>query len=525
MYARVLTASLIGLAGEKTWVEVDLEQGLPAFNVVGLVNQSIKESRDRIKSAIANCGFDFPLIRITANLTPANRKKDGSHYDLPIALALLIAQDAAETGEYDDAFADGSIACFGELSLDGKVNKVDGALSMLIELKNSGVSAVIIPKGNLSEAMLVKGMMLYPVETLTEVLEFAAGLKNIASVEADGNTNEYHENSFPDFADIKGQEFAKRAAEVAAAGMHGMLMVGPPGVGKSMIGKRIPGIMPALSFQERLDVTQIYSVAGLISEKNPLLCDRPFRAPHHTISAAALIGGGGNPKPGEISLAHNGVLFLDEFPEFSTHTIDMLRQPLEDGFVSITRVNGKVEYPSRFMLVVAMNPCRCGYYGDSIKPCSCTESDRQKYLGRISGPLLDRIDINICMERIVYKELVEDYDFGNDKTNNKPRVIDSSALRKGVEAAFAMQEARYKGEPINYNSQLTPQLIKKYCALDEESRGLMETAFTKWNLSARQYHRILKVARTIADIDQSEQIKSDHILEALSYRMPEKYFK
>lgn len=515
MYARVLTASLLGLSCEKTWAEVDCETGIPSFSVVGLANQSIKEARERIKSAILNSGYSFPTSKITVNLTPANIKKDGSHFDLPIALALLIAADVAKVKEYDGSIANGKIAVIGELSLDGKVRAVDGALSMIIGLQKEGVTRMIIPKANFSEARLVKGMLIYPVETLSELVDHVIGKSPINVIEADGLDETRVTSNLLDFGDIKGQEMVKRAAQVAAAGMHGLLMIGPPGVGKSMVGKRIPGIMPSLTYKEKLEVTQIYSISGLLSEKCPMISQRPFRSPHHSISSISLVGGGTTPMPGEISLAHNGVLFLDEFPEFKAQTLDMLRQPLEDGEVSIVRINGKVRYPARFMLVAAMNPCRCGYFGDPVHPCTCTQTDRDRYLGKISGPLLDRIDIHVSMERLLYDEI---------SSKNSVHSTDTKALREKVLVANKIQMERYAGIDISYNSQLTPRLIEKYCVLGNDCKSLLEAAFSRWNMSARQYHRILKVSRTIADLDEKESIDETHILEALNYRMPEKYF-
>ena len=517
MYSRVLTASLYGLSGEKTWVETDCDNGLPCFSVVGLATQSVKESRERIRAAIINCGYEFPVKKITVNLTPADRKKDGTHFDLPMALSLLMSADIAKVKEYDDAILSGQIACFGELTLDGKVRPVSGALPMIIGLQRSGVERIIIPKDNLKEAMLVKGMLFYPVESLEQVIDFVTGFEFLDAVEASGYTASENEGaSVPDFGDIRGQETAKRAAQIAAAGMHGMLMIGPPGVGKTMIGKRIPGIMPPLTYQEQLDVTQIYSVAGGLGEKNPMITVRPFRSPHHSVTPTSLIGGGVYPRPGEISLAHTGVLFLDELPEFSAQTLEMLRQPLEDGQVVITRLYGNVIYPSSFMLVAAMNPCRCGYYGDPVKICTCTEGDRARYMGKVSGPLLDRIDLHVSLERIVYTDIT---------TESTSPATDTASLRKGVLAAAEIQRERYANLDINYNSQLNPKLIKKYCRINKAGDDLLEAAFSKWNMSARSYHRILKLARTVADIEQSEEIREEHILEALSYRMPEKYFQ
>lgn len=514
MYSRILSASLYGLTGEETWVEVDVESGMPVFNIVGLANQSIKEAKERIHAAVMNCGFDFESHRITVNLTPANKKKDGSHFDLPIAVALLMS--TGQLKPHRDADSPDETAYLGELTLDGRLAAVEGALPMIIGMQRNGVKRVVIPEGNLAEARLVKGMEIIPAGTLTQVTDHISGMDIIAPVVAEGGQQgEIVRLDTPDFSDIRGQEAVKRAAQVAAAGMHGLLMVGPPGVGKSMIGKRIPGILPPLTYDEQLDVTQIYSVAGNLKGSNALITARPFRSPHHSMSAAALTGGGAKPRPGEVSLAHCGVLFLDELPEFEGHTLDTLRQPLEDGEVTIVRVNGKCTYPSRFMLVAAMNPCRCGYWGDSTHKCKCTETERKRYVGKVSGPLLDRIDIHVSMGRVDF----EDIDGIPEKT------VTSEELRRGVVKAMEIQRKRYEAMDISYNSQLTPGLIKVFCPLDDECRQLMKDAFIKWKLSARSYHRILRVARTIADLDGSENIGRVHILEALSYRQSDKYFK
>lgn len=513
MYSRVLSASLYGLSGEETWVEVDVESGLPVFNIVGLANQSIKEAKERIHAAVMNCGFDFESHRITVNLTPANKKKDGSHFDLPIAIALLMStgQLKAHKGEKNGP----ATAYLGELTLDGRLSAVEGVLPMIIGMQKRGVKRVVIPAGNLPEAELVRGMEIIAASTLTQVTEHISGMDIIDPIVADGAAVSAENTKHADFSDIRGQKLVKRAAQVAAAGMHGMLMIGPPGVGKSMIGKRIPGIMPPLTYEEQLDVTQIYSVAGLLSEKTPMICERPFRSPHHSMSAAALTGGGSRPLPGEISLAHCGVLFLDELPEFDSHTIDMLRQPMEDGEVSIVRVNGKCSYPARFMLVAAMNPCRCGYYGDAKRQCTCSESDRKRYAGKVSGPLLDRFDIHVSMQRIDYEDISS---FAEEERT-------SEEMRAEVVRAADIQRKRYEGIGIRSNSQLSPNQIREFCVLDAEGQQLMRDAFVKWKLSARSYHRILKVARTVADLDGCEHIKRDHLLEALGYRQPDHYFK
>ena len=512
MYTRFLTASLYGLSGEETWVEVDGDKGLPGISIVGLANQSIKEAKDRVHSAIINSGYSFPVRKITVNLTPANKQKSGSHYDLAIALGILNSEKLIKIKE-QEKMINGDIAFLGELTLDGRLNKIDGALPMIISLQQCGVEEIVLPHSNIKEATLLKNIKLYPADNLKEVIDHLSGENMIQPFYPDMSTHLNICGTIPDFIDIRGQEKVKRAAQVAAAGQHGMLMIGPPGVGKTMVGKRIPGIMPALSYKEQLEVTQIYSVAGELSDKRPMITERPFRAPHHSISSIALIGGGVQPKPGEISLAHKGILFLDELPEFSVKSLDMLRQPLEDGYVAITRVNGKTVYPSDFMLVAAMNPCKCGYYGDPVRICVCTESDRKRYVNRVSGPLLDRIDIHINLNRTVYKDMVDSSQLGKS----------TSELKKGVEIAIGMQLERYGADSSLRNSNIDNDMISKYCKLDNRCNKIMKDAFERWSLSARSYHRILRVARTIADIEGEDTIKEIHLFEALSYRMPDEF--
>ena len=510
MYAKVLTASLYGLWGEPCWAEVDTDSGLPNFTVVGLGSQSVKEARERIRSSLENCGFDFPAKRITVNLTPANRRKDGSHYDLPIAVGLLICSGLIKQGRNMESSEEGSIAFLGELNLSGSVVPVDGVLPMIIGLKKLGVKRIVLPEGNLKEALLVSDIELCGARSLRQVADFVSGFDDIPSAARDVQLA-LPPADVPDFSDIRGQSSIKRAAQVAAAGMHGMLMTGPPGVGKTMIGKRIPGLLPPLSDEGKLEITQIYSVAGLLKEGRPYISERPFRAPHHSISPAALVGGGGSPRPGEISLAHLGVLFLDELPEFASRTLDALRQPMEDGCVMINRLNARFVYPARFMLVAAMNPCRCGYWGDPVKQCSCSASDRKRYISRVSGPFLDRIDLQISVERVVYDDLAA----------VKAPAVSTAELREGVERAVKAQQKRYAGQSVQYNSQLSPAMTEAWCMPDEAGEKLLKEAFSRWDLSARSYHRLLRLARTVADLDGSENVREEHVLEALMYRFPD----
>ncbi|MBR5641203.1 MAG: YifB family Mg chelatase-like AAA ATPase [Firmicutes bacterium] len=518
MYARVLTAGLYGLSGEPSWVETDVENGLPGFFMVGLADQAIREAKERIRSAILNVGCKFPDKRITVNLTPANRRKEGSHFDLPIAVGLMLASEAVLCrGDLS------STAFLGELTLDGRVLGCDGVLPMVTGLQRSGVQRVVLPKANAAEAGLVKGMEIMPVGTLSEAAEFIEGGLSMASFIAQGYRPPEETSAALDFADIRGQQAVKRAAQVAAAGGHGLLMIGPPGTGKSMVGKRIPGILPDLTYEEQLEVTQIYSVAGQLDPQHPFLTERPFRAPHHNLSAAALAGGGTNPRPGEISLSHCGVLFLDELPEFAPAALECLRQPLEDGQITIARAGGRVTYPARFMLVAAMNPCRCGYYGDPVKTCTCNESERKKYIGKVSGPLLDRIDMHVAVERVAYREIRGDLHPVKAEKTDSP--VSSAMLREGVVRAVEMQKKRYDGLKIRNNAGLTPRQTEQYCPLDAACSRLMEAAFSRYSLSARAYHRILRTARTVADLEGSEAIRKEHVLEALSYRMPERFFE
>ena len=498
MIAKVRSMGLQGIGGYEVLLEVYISNGLPAFDVVGLPDAAVREARERVRAAIKNNGYRFPVSRMTVNLAPADKKKAGTLYDLPMFIGILAADgDIDEPGD-DCAF-------IGELSLSGELRPVYGALPMAIAAARCGVKKLFVPADNAAEAAFADGISVYPVKNVDELLRLMRGEVNIEPAAAPAlDTLMEH---MPDFSEVKGQENVKRALEIAAAGGHNILIVGPPGAGKSMMAKRLPGILPDMSRGEMIQSTEIYSVAGLTSREHPIVSMRPFRAPHHTVSAAGLSGGGTSPRPGEISLAHNGVLFLDELPEFRSDVLEVLRQPLEDGEVTVSRVAGTVTYPSRFMLVCAMNPCKCGWYGHPSGRCRCTERDVRRYHSKISGPLLDRIDLIVEVPALDYEEL-----------SRRSSAERSADIKKRVNAAREIQRRRFGGDGTMCNAHIGSREMNEICALDAEGEALMHAAFDSMGLSARSYDRILRVARTIADLDGQERISPEHVAEAIQYR-------
>lgn len=498
----VCFSNSMGIFGLETFnvrVEADVAMGFPGFDIVGLPDASVKESRDRVRSALRNCGFEIPDGKITINLAPAHIRKEGSVYDLPILMALL---------KYSGQLvADISNSVFiGELSLSGDVRSVNGVLPMTMKAKEEGFQNIYVPYHNKNEAAVVKGINVYPIKNLNQLFDHLCGRKPLETATVDIEDEE-NAVQIPDFSQVKGQSEAKRAIEIAAAGMHNILLIGTPGSGKSMLAKRIPSILPDMTFEESIETTKIHSVAGLLGANKGLITTRPFRAPHHTVSAVGLSGGGTVPKPGEVSLAHNGVLFLDELPEFSRAAMEVLRQPIENGEITISRVSGTLSYPCDVMLVAAMNPCPCGYYGHPTRKCICGSKAVTRYLSKVSGPLLDRIEIQIEVPPVEFSDLT-----------SQAQEECSADIKKRVNKARYIQQERYKGTGVKCNSGITPAMLNKCCPMDDKAQQLLGKAFDKMGLSARAYDRILKVSRTIADLDQSEIIKSIHIAEAVQYR-------
>lgn len=507
MLDKLYSMGLSGMDAFVVEVETYVSGGLPRFDIVGLPDAAVKEAKERVRSSIKNQGYEYPVSRITVNLAPAEIKKTGSLYDLPIFLSILLASRQVQLHTADSIF-------IGELSLSGEVRPATGVLPMVIKARQMGYKRIYVPAHNAAEGSVIEGIRVYPVTDVTTLVRHLKGEQQIQSAKPEDFPYKPTE-SYPDFADVKGQYQAKRALEIAAAGSHNLLLIGPPGSGKSMLARRLPSILPDMTFEESIETTKIHSIAGTLPSHTPLIKTRPFRSPHHTVSAVALSGGGSIPKPGEVSLAHNGVLFLDELPEFSRAAIEGLRQPIEDGQVSIARVAGTLTYPCNIMLVAAMNPCPCGYFGHPTRRCTCSEGAAARYINRISGPLLDRLDIHVEVPPVEYEQL-----------SSSAKGESSAVIRGRVNAARQLQLERYADTPIRANASLTAPLLQTFCQMDDAAKSMLRNVFDKLGLSARGYDRILKVARTIADLEQCEVITEDHIAEAIQYRtLDRKYWQ